>query len=87
MTAATGLTSCHSAQCYLQLKARYCCIPTERVHFAIAVLIARRRVILLLPNDCLRNRSMHGTWLQEPGCDCAKSLRQGRDLLANQPWR
>jgi exopolysaccharide biosynthesis predicted pyruvyltransferase EpsI len=77
---------CRSAQCYLQLAARYHSILTDRLHFAIAGLITGRRVILL-PNDYHKNQSMHETWLQELGCDFAASLNQGRERLGFHSWR
>lgn len=53
---------------YLALAARFEHVVTDRLHFAIAALMAGRRVTLL-PNSYHKNRSMWETWLERLGCE------------------
>lgn len=64
---------CRSPAEVLELAGRYRRIITDRVHFAIAGLHARRSVTLL-PNNNHKNRSLHETWLAGLGCRFAESV-------------
>lgn len=57
---------------YIRLAAKYRHVITDRLHFAIAGLIARRRVTLL-PNAYRKNRGMWASWLRGLGCEWAES--------------
>lgn len=59
-------------QDYFQLAASYRHLVTDRLHFAIAGLLLKRRVTLL-PNHYHKNRSMWETWLKDLGCEWAES--------------
>ena len=63
---------CTTSKEYVQLAALYKKIVTDRLHFAIAGLIARREVVLL-PNSYFKNYSMWKTWLKDLGCKWAES--------------
>jgi hypothetical protein len=52
---------------YLALAARYEEIVTDRLHFAIAGLLASRKVTLL-PNHYHKNRACWEAWLRDLGC-------------------
>lgn len=58
---------------YLALAGRFRRIITDRLHLAIAGMHAGREVTLVA-NDYHKNRSMHETWLQSPGCAFADSV-------------
>lgn len=70
---------CRTPEEYLSLAARYECIVTDRLHFAISALIARRRAILLA-NSYHKNESMHRTWLAGLGCQFASTLEEATSL-------
>jgi len=53
---------------YVNLAAMFENIVTDRLHFAIAGLMAGRNVTLL-PNNYHKNRSMYETWLEDLGCN------------------
>lgn len=57
---------------YVRLAARYERVVTDRLHFAMAALIAGRHATLL-PNVYHKNRSMYETWLKDLGCDWAET--------------
>lgn len=59
---------CRTPLQYLRLAARYTHVITDRLHFAIAALICRRKTTLL-PNSYHKNRSMYETSLRELGCE------------------
>ena len=62
---------------YINLAAEYENIVTDRLHFAIAGLIAGRRVTLL-PNSYHKNRGVFKAWLKKLGChwmNIGKSVR------------
>jgi len=56
-----------SHQDYLLLASKYKEIHTDRLHFAICGLIARRKVTLY-PNSYYKNKGMWDAWLQDLGC-------------------
>ena len=58
---------------YILLAARYETIFTNRLHFAIAGLIAGRKVTLL-PNSYFKNKSIWECWLKDLGCLWSESL-------------
>jgi len=58
---------------YIRLAARYERIVTDRLHFAVAGLIAGRRVTLL-PNSYHKNAAMHESWLADLGCRFATNV-------------
>jgi exopolysaccharide biosynthesis predicted pyruvyltransferase EpsI len=58
---------CKTPEEYLLFAAKYKKIVTNRLHFAIAGLIAKREVILL-PNNYFKNKSMYDTWLKYFSC-------------------
>ncbi len=74
---------CKTPEEYILLAARYKKIITNRLHFAIAALIARREVILL-PNSYHKNRSMYEMWLKKIGCKWRNEIGV-RDLLPASP--
>eukprot|EP00903_Cladosiphon_okamuranus_P003505 g3503.t1 len=55
---------------YFQLAASYEHIVTDRLHFAIAGLILKRRVTLV-PNSYHKNRGIWESWLRDAGCQWA----------------
>jgi len=59
---------CSNTRQYIQLAALYETIITDRLHFAIAGLIARRKVILLTTNY-FKNRAVYEAWLKDLGCE------------------
>jgi len=56
-----------TANDYLKVASKYKHIITDRLHFAIAGMIAGRDVTLL-PNSYHKNKSMYETWLKALGC-------------------
>jgi exopolysaccharide biosynthesis predicted pyruvyltransferase EpsI len=54
-------------EAYLALAARYERVVTDRLHFAVAGLLAGREVTLL-PNDYHKNRAVWEAWLAALGC-------------------
>lgn len=58
---------CDTVDEYIGLAACFRHVITDRLHFAIAALLAGRDVTLL-PNRYAKNRAMHETWLAELGC-------------------
>lgn len=58
---------CKNTKEYIWLASLYEKIITNRLHFAIIGLIARREVVLL-PNSYFKNYSMWKTWLKDLGC-------------------
>ncbi len=74
---------------YLQLAALFETIITDRLHFAIAGLMAKRQVFLL-PNAYHKNRSMYDTWLQQLGCgwlDNIKPVPYGKQQTTHLLWK
>jgi hypothetical protein len=65
---------CKTPAAYLALAADHRRIITDRLHFAIAGLHARRDVTLVA-NDYHKNRSMYETWLLRLGCRFAEDSR------------
>ncbi|MBM3247536.1 hypothetical protein FJZ17_03300 [Candidatus Pacearchaeota archaeon] len=59
---------CKTTKQYILLAAKYEKIVTNRIHFAIAGLIAGRKVTLL-PNSYFKNYSIWKTWLKHLGCE------------------
>jgi exopolysaccharide biosynthesis predicted pyruvyltransferase EpsI len=59
---------CKTPEEYILLASKYKKIVTNRLHFAIAGLIARREVVLL-PNKYFKNYSVWDTWLKYLGCE------------------
>lgn len=53
---------------YLHLASDYECIHTNRLHFAVAALLAGRRVILYA-NSYHKNRGVFELWLRGRGCE------------------
>lgn len=72
---------CREPAAYLALAARYRRIVTDRLHFAIAGLLAGRDVTLLA-NAYHKNRSMHETWLAALGCRFAETPKAAIRPLA-----
>ncbi|MFT5114825.1 MAG: hypothetical protein ACI8P9_004167 [Parasphingorhabdus sp.] len=58
---------CETVMEYMALAARFEQLFTDRLHFAIAGLIAGVRVTLL-PNNYHKNRSVYESWLRDLGC-------------------
>ena len=58
---------CKSIEELFTLVAQFKTIYTNRLHFAIAGLIAKREVILL-PNSYFKNEAIFKAWLQSLGC-------------------
>lgn len=58
---------CKNSEEYIKLAANYKLIITNRLHFAIAGLIARRQVILL-HNSYFKNEAVWEAWLRGLGC-------------------
>lgn len=52
---------------YIELAAKHEEIITDRLHFAVAALLAERKTTLL-PNSYHKNESMWDTWLRDMGC-------------------
>jgi exopolysaccharide biosynthesis predicted pyruvyltransferase EpsI len=65
---------CSTPRKYLELAASYDSIVTDRLHFAICGLLARRETTLLA-NDYHKNESMYETWLKALGCRFARNVR------------
>ena len=59
-----------SWQEYVSLAASYEHVITNRLHFAIAAMLAGRRATLL-PNSYYKNRALYETWLRHLGCEWA----------------
>lgn len=57
---------------YIDLAARHRHVVTDRLHFAIAAMIAGRRATLL-PNRYHKNRAVYEAWLRDLGCEWADS--------------
>jgi exopolysaccharide biosynthesis predicted pyruvyltransferase EpsI len=66
---ATGLRR-QDSSAYLRKAAKHATIITDRLHFAIAGLICRRRVILL-PNSYHKNLGVYEAWLKDLHCEWA----------------
>jgi len=64
---------CKNEKEYIQLAALYEKIITDRLHFAISGLIARRKVVLL-PNNYFKNRALFEAWLKDLGCEWSDIL-------------
>lgn len=58
---------CNAPEEYIQLASLYKKVVTNRLHFAIASLIAGRETVLL-PNSYFKNRAVYETWLKDLGC-------------------
>lgn len=74
---------------YLELASMFENIITDRLHFAIAGLIAGRHVTLL-PNSYHKNRSMYQTWLEDLGChwlDDVNSVSYDSLQVEQQLWK
>jgi exopolysaccharide biosynthesis predicted pyruvyltransferase EpsI len=63
---------CRTPKEFIQLASLYKKIITDRLHFAIAGLIAKREVVLL-PNSYFKNYSVWQVWLRDLGCGWADS--------------
>lgn len=66
---------CRTLEEFLCLAALFRVVITDRLHFAIAALIARRHVFLL-PNAYHKNRAMYDTWLDSLGCRWLSSISE-----------
>ncbi|MFZ0488311.1 MAG: hypothetical protein WAL83_15050, partial [Arenicellales bacterium] len=51
---------------YVEFASLFEHVVTDRLHFAISALLARRKVALL-PNSTGKNRAMYETWLRDLG--------------------
>lgn len=65
---ADPVSCCDTLEQYLALAARFRHLITDRLHFAIAGLIAGVRVTLL-PNSYHKNHAVHECWLRKLGCE------------------
>jgi len=93
-----GLFADHPASCgdpatlasniasFLDLIAPYRHIVTDRLHFAIAGLLMKRKVTLL-PNAYHKNLAMWETWFYNYGCNWAESLDQVDGLKKRKATR
>lgn len=82
------ITICWRPEDYIAFASRFASIVTDRLHFAIAGLIAGRDVTLL-PNSYGKNRSIYETWLEALGCrwrDDAVGIDYDRDALVEAMW-
>jgi len=75
---------CRTPDQYVALAGNYEQIITDRLHFAISALIAKRDTILL-PNSYHKNQSMHATWLAKLGCRWANSVSEALRLCGRTP--
>ena len=75
---------CATPRAYLELAASYERIITDRLHFAIAALLAGRDTTLLA-NDYHKNQSMYETWLADLGCQFGKSASHRSWSKSNRP--
>jgi len=69
---------CKTPQAYILLAARYERIVTNRLHFAIAGLLAWREVTLL-PNSYFKNKAVWECWLKDLGCLWSETLPHNID--------
>jgi len=60
------------ARSYINLAAKYAHVITDRLHFAIAAMLAGRRATLL-PGNYHKNQAMWQTWLHDLGCEWAET--------------
>lgn len=90
--AGSPLSLADPAQCcptysdYFALAGRFETLVTDRLHFAIAGMLAGARVELL-PVTYHKNRSMYETWLRDLGCrwrDNLTGLRYGKESIARE---
>jgi exopolysaccharide biosynthesis predicted pyruvyltransferase EpsI len=63
---------------YLRKAAEYATIITDRLHFAIAGLLCRRRVILL-PNSYHKNLGVYEAWLKDLHCEWAEHPEEAQE--------
>jgi exopolysaccharide biosynthesis predicted pyruvyltransferase EpsI len=59
---------CRTYLDYFQIISDYAAIATDRLHFAIAAIILKRKSILL-PNSYYKNAGVHEAWLSALGCE------------------
>jgi hypothetical protein len=69
------VAECATPAEYVELAARHGHVVTDRLHFAIAGLIAGRQVTLL-PNSYHKNRGMYDAWLADLGSHWAGGVRR-----------
>lgn len=77
----TGLHR-YSAVEYIQRAAIFPALITDRLHMAIAGLLAQRSVVLL-PNNYPKNRGVFECWLKNLGASFAPSIDEALRLLAS----
>jgi exopolysaccharide biosynthesis predicted pyruvyltransferase EpsI len=73
---------------YVEFASLFEHVVTDRLHFAIAALLAGRRVTLL-PNSTGKNRAMYETWLRDLGCQWLPDpgpIRYDRREMAETLW-
>jgi exopolysaccharide biosynthesis predicted pyruvyltransferase EpsI len=73
-TGSDPINLAHCWQEYVMLAAENEQVITDRLHFAIAALLVRRKVVIL-PNSYHKNRSMWDTWLKDQGCEFETTVK------------
>ena len=74
---------------YIEFASRFAHIITDRLHFAIAGLIAKRQVTLL-PNSTGKNKAMFDTWLEKLGCQWLEnltSINYDKSKIIDEHWQ
>lgn len=61
------ITMANSAEQYIRLAAQFARVHTDRLHFAIAAILAGR-VAHLYPNSYFKNKGVFDMWLRGPNC-------------------